>query len=168
MSARKKAEKRDRHEERERERKKETFQRQRHHQSNACELQRVVFNLEEAKNISSEDVEKPTAARRPPLSSLNASSAAKQQSTQRQESKTAVQPQNINPSELCSQNTQSHDMCSTKPGQSSRQATNNLLLLALEEKCHAMCVCVCVCVCVCACVHACVCVCVCVRACTSS
>ena len=103
---------------------------------NSPTLQAVFFNasqdkenfsfskLFEEKNISSKDVGKPTAARRPPLSSLNASSAAKQQSTQPQESKTAVQPQNINPSDLCSQNTQSHDMCSTKPGQSSRQATN--------------------------------------------
>ena len=71
---------------------------------NSPTLQAVFFNasqdkenfsfskLFEAKNISSKDVEKPTAARRPPLSSLNASSAAKQQSTQPQESKTAVQP----------------------------------------------------------------------------
>ena len=59
-------------------------------------------------------VGKPTAARRPPLSSLDASSAAKQQSTQPQESKTAVQPQNINPSKLCSQNTQSHMTCAQR------------------------------------------------------
>ena len=63
---------------------------------NSPTLQAVFFNasqdkenfsfskLVEAKNISSKDVEKPTAARRPPLSSLNASSAAKQQSTQPQ------------------------------------------------------------------------------------
>ena len=134
---------------------------------NSPTLQAVFFNasqdkenflfskLFEAKNISSKDVEKPTAARRPPLSSLNASSAAKQQSTQPQESKTAVQPQNINPFELCSQKTQSYDMSSTKPGQSSRQATNTSASSRGEVSCS---VCVCVCVFararVCVCVHA--------------